>query len=134
MAVHVRQRDLLKGAGIDPQSLTTWEGLKTAGEKLTKDGKFGIGFFGHMGEDTVVAMNSFIYSNGGSVLNEDGTCALTEPEAVGGPGVPGLSSPTYAPEGILNSASGDMRELFLNGSWPRSCGPRWSSPRCKRAT
>ena len=37
--------DMLKAAGVDPQSLTTWEGLKAAGEKLTKDGKYGIGLF-----------------------------------------------------------------------------------------
>ena len=58
--------------------------LKAAGEALTdaENGKYGIGLFAHLGEDTVVVMNSFVYSNGGSVLADDGSCALDEPEAV----------------------------------------------------
>src|SRR5262245_18862613 len=76
--------DLLKAAGVNPDDLTTWEGLKAAGPKLTnKDkGQYAVGLVGHKGEDTVVIMDSFIYSNGGSVLNDDGTCALDKPEAV----------------------------------------------------
>jgi multiple sugar transport system substrate-binding protein len=120
-------KDLLEAASIDPQTLTTWEGLKTAGEALTTDGQFGVGLFSHMGEDTVVVMNSFIYSNGGSVLNADGTCALTQPEAVEALEYLASLQP-YAPEGILNSASGDMRELFLNGSLATEWWPALEQP------
>ena len=115
---------LLEAAGVDPQSLTTWEGLRAAAEALTdrEAGQYGVGLFSHMGEDTVVVMNSFVYSNGGSVLLEDGTCGLTAPEAI--EALEYLKSlQPYAPEGILNASSGTMRELFLNGSlaiewWP----------------
>lgn len=43
--------DVLEGAGVDPNSLTTWAGLKAAGAKLTdaQAGKFGIGLFGKKG-------------------------------------------------------------------------------------
>ena len=77
--------DLLKAAGVDPASVATFEGLKAAGEKLTDaaKGKFGIGLFGHKGEDTVVVLDSFIFSNGGKVLNDDGTCGLTSDASVG---------------------------------------------------
>ena len=75
-------KDLLDQAGVDPQELTTWEGLRRAGAELTGGDKFGVGLFGHKGEDTVVVADSFIYSNGGSVLKEDGSCALDEPEAI----------------------------------------------------
>lgn len=114
--------DLLTAAGVDPESLTTFEGLRTAAEALTKDGQFGVGLFGHRGEDTVVVVNSFIFSNGGEVLASDGSCALHE--------APAVEAMTYlqdlaqfAPDGILNANSGNMRELFLNGSlaiefWP----------------
>jgi ABC-type glycerol-3-phosphate transport system substrate-binding protein len=69
-----------------------------------------------------VVVNSFIFSNGGEILDASGACALDEPPAV--------EALTYlqdlaqfAPEGILNASSGSMRELFLNGSlaiefWP----------------
>ena len=114
--------DLFEAAGIDPASISTFEGLRAAAEALTGDGKFGVGLFGHRGEDTVVVVNSFIFSNGGAVLADDGSCALNE--------APAVEAMTYlqdlaqfAPDGILNANSGNMRELFLNGSlaiefWP----------------
>ncbi len=115
-------KELLDAAGVDPASMVSFDGLLAAAEKLTGDGKFGVGLFGHRGEDTVVVMNSFIYSNGGSVLAEDGSCALDQPEAVEALEFMVQLQP-YAPPGILNSSSGDMRELFLNGAlalefWP----------------
>lgn len=122
-------QDLLDAAGIDPASLETWEGLSAAGEALTdrSAGEFGIGLFSHKGEDTVVVMNSFIYSNGGSILHSDGTCALTEPEAT--TALEYLQSlQDYAPEGILNASSGDMRELFLNGSLATEWWPALEQP------
>jgi len=114
--------DLLKAAGVDPASIATFEGLKAAGEKLTGNGKYGIGLFAHKGEDTVVVMDSFIFSNGGKVLNDDGSCGLTSDASVGALAYLASLEP-YAPQGIANASSGDMRELFLNGSlaiefWP----------------
>ncbi len=115
---------LVKAAGIDPASLATFEGLKAAGAKLTdaSKGKYGIGLFAHKGEDTVVILDSFIFSNGGKVLNDDGSCGLTSDASVGAlKYVQSLAA--YAPQGIANADSGGMRELFLNGSlavefWP----------------
>ncbi len=114
--------DLLSAAGIEPASITTFEGLRAAAEALTGDGQFGVGLFGHRGEDTVVVVNSFIFSNGGAVLSADGSCALNEAPAV--EAMEYLQDlAQFAPEGILNANSGNMRELFLNGSlaiefWP----------------
>lgn len=114
--------DLLKRAGVNPYNLTTFDGLMDAAKKLTGDGKYGVGLFSHRGEDTVVVVNSFIFSNGGKVLNDDGSCALNERASV--EALDYLQDlAEYAPQGILNASSGDMRELFLNGSlaiefWP----------------
>jgi ABC-type glycerol-3-phosphate transport system substrate-binding protein len=114
--------DLLKAANVDPESLSTFEGLKAAGAKLTTNGKFGIGLFAHKGEDTVVVLDSFIFSNGGKVLNDDGSCGLTSAASVGALKYLQSIAP-YAPKGVANADSGGMRELFLNGSlavefWP----------------
>ena len=114
--------DLLKAANVDPTTLATFEGLKSAAAKLTANGKFGVGLFGHKGEDTVVVLDSFIFSNGGKVLNDDGSCGLTSDASVGA--LKYLQSIVpYAPQGVVNADSGGMRELFLNGSlavefWP----------------
>ncbi|MEM9441547.1 MAG: sugar ABC transporter substrate-binding protein [Pseudomonadota bacterium] len=117
-------KDLIDAAGIDPSSLSTFEGLKAAGEALTDaaNGKFGIGLFAHKGEDTVVVLDSFIFSNGGRVLNDDGSCGLTSEHSVEALSYLQSLAP-YAPQGMANASSGDMRELFLNGSlaiefWP----------------
>ena len=80
-----------------------------------------------MGEDTIVVMNSFIYSNGGSVLNADGSCALGEPEAIEALEYL-VDIQQYAPEGILNASSGDMRELFLNGALATEWWPALEQP------
>ncbi|MDJ0686824.1 MAG: sugar ABC transporter substrate-binding protein [Alphaproteobacteria bacterium] len=114
--------DLFTAAGVDPASISTFEGLRAAAEALTGDGQFGVGLFGHRGEDTVVVVNSFIFSNGGAVLAEDGSCALNAAPAVEAMAyLQDLAK--FAPDGILNASSGTMRELFLNGSlaiefWP----------------
>ncbi|EGU60504.1 extracellular solute-binding protein [Vibrio nigripulchritudo ATCC 27043] len=115
---------LFKSAGIAPESIVTWSGLKNAAKALTdkSKGQYGVGLFGHKGEDTVVVVNSFIFSNGGQVLDKSGQCKLNEQPAVEALAyLQDLAQ--YAPKGILNASSGDMRELFLNGSlaiefWP----------------
>ncbi len=115
-------QDLLDAAGVSPDDLKSFEGLRSAAEKLTSDGQFGVGLFGHRGEDTVVVVNSFIFSNGGEILDSAGACALDKAPAV--EAMEYLQDlAQFAPQGILNANSGNMRELFLNGSlaiefWP----------------
>ena len=108
---------LFKAAGIDPASAMTWEGLKAAAPKLTdaSKGTYAIGLTGNKSEYPVVMTNSFIYSNGGAVLDAAGKCALTSPEAVDA--LEFYKEMTqYSPAGILNAANEQMRELFLNGT------------------
>ncbi len=126
---------LLEAAGVDPQALTTWEGLLDAAPKLTNrdKGQYAVGLVGHLGEDTVVIMDSFIYSNGGSVLNEDGTCALDQPEAVDALKYM-VSLLPYAPEGVANASTGDMRELFLNGSLATEWWPALEQPTLQQSS
>lgn len=121
--------ELLSEEGVEPESLATWEGLRDAGEALTDTdaGRYGVGLFGSRGEDAVVVVDSFIFSNGGSVLHDDGTCALDEPEAVEAlTYLQGLIP--YAPDGILNASSGDMRQLFLNGALAAEFWPALEQP------
>ena len=122
-------KDLLDAAGVTPDMLKTWEGLKEAAPKLTDPakGQYAVGLVGHLGEDTVVIMDSFIYSNGGSVLNADGSCALDQPEAVEALQYL-VDLVPYAPEGIANSGTGDMRELFLNQSLATEWWPALEQP------
>jgi multiple sugar transport system substrate-binding protein len=124
--------DLLKAADVDPKSLATFEGLKAAGAKLTGSGKFGVGLFAHKGEDTVVVLDSFIFSNGGKVLNDDGSCGLTSDASVGALKYLQSIAP-YAPTGIANADSGGMRELFLNGSLALEFWPALEQPTLQKS-
>ena len=125
---------LAKTAGIDTATLTGWNGFKSAAAKLTdpSKGKFGVGLFAGKGEDTVVVLDSFIFSNGGKVLNPDGTCALTSSEAVGALTYLQTLVP-YAPQGLNNANSGNMRELFLNQSLAMEFWPALEQPTLQKS-
>jgi ABC-type glycerol-3-phosphate transport system substrate-binding protein len=124
---------LFQDAGVDPQTLSTWDGFKAAAEKLTGNGKYGIGLFAGKGEDTVVVLDSYIFSNGGKVLNDDGSCALTSPEAVGALKYLQTLVP-YAPAGLNNANSGNMRELFLNQSLATEFWPALEQPTLQKSS
>jgi ABC-type glycerol-3-phosphate transport system substrate-binding protein len=117
-------KKLFSDAGVDPASIVSWQGLEAAAKKLTdkSKGQFAIGLTGNKSEYPVVMTDSFIYSNGGDVLDASGKCALTSPAAV--EALEFYKKLTdYAPAGILNAADEPMRELFLNGTlavelWP----------------
>jgi multiple sugar transport system substrate-binding protein len=75
---------MFKDAGLDPDKPpTTWADLLMACKALTKaPDQYGIASLGPV-EWSAVIMDSFIYSNGGRVLSEDGTkAAINSPEAI----------------------------------------------------
>jgi len=125
---------LFKDAGIDPSTLSTWDGFKAAADKLTdtSKGKYGIGLFAGKGEDTVVVLDSYIFSNGGKVLNDDGSCALTSDASVGA--LKYLQTLVKdAPSGLNNANSGDMRQLFLNQSLATEFWPALEQPTLQKS-
>jgi ABC-type glycerol-3-phosphate transport system substrate-binding protein len=127
-------KKLFDDAHVDPASTVTWDGLRQAAQKLTDTakGRFGVGLFAHKGEDTTVVLDSFIYSNGGSVLDASGKCGLAQPASVEALQYLASLAP-YAPKGILNAASGDMRELFLNGSLAMEFWPALEQPTLQKS-
>jgi ABC-type glycerol-3-phosphate transport system substrate-binding protein len=128
-------KKLFQDAGIDPASTRTWKALKDAAQKLTdtSKGRFGAGFFGHKGEDTVCVVDSVIYSNGGEIIDGKGKCALDQPPAI--EALEYLKSlQAYSPTGILNAASEDMRQLFLNGSLAIEFWPALEQPSLQKST
>ena len=122
-------KKLFFDAGIDPASITSWDGLKAGAAKLTDKGKgqFAIGLTGNKSEYPVVMTDSFIYSNGGDVLDKAGKCALTNPASVQALEFYKAMT-TYAPAGILNASDENMRELFLNGTLAMELWPALEQP------
>jgi ABC-type glycerol-3-phosphate transport system substrate-binding protein len=129
-----QNKALFKEAGIDPASVTTWEGLKAAAPKLTDKakGRFAIGLTGNKSEYPVVMIDSFIYSNGGSILDASGKCALTQPAAV--EALNFYKEMTgYSPAGILNAGNEPNRELFLNGTLAMELWPALEQPTLQKS-
>jgi multiple sugar transport system substrate-binding protein len=118
---------LLEEAGVDPSQLETWEGLTEAAEALTGDGQYGVGLFGQAYESLTVVMNSFVFSNGGEIIDADGVCRLDEPEAIEALEYLASLAP-YAPEGVLGASNEDMRELFLNETLATEWWPALEQP------
>jgi ABC-type glycerol-3-phosphate transport system substrate-binding protein len=129
-----QNKALFKEAGIDPATVTTWEALKEAAPKLTDKakGRFAIGLTGNKSEYPVVMTNSFIYSNGGSVLDASGKCALTQPAAIEALNFY-KDMTAYAPAGILNAGNEPLRELFLNGTLAMELWPALEQPTLQKS-
>jgi ABC-type glycerol-3-phosphate transport system substrate-binding protein len=110
-------RDLFEAAGLDPDDPpSTWEELLEACRALTNPpDQYGIALMGS-GEFITVTINSFIQSNGGSILNEDGTeAALNSPEAVEAIAYYRQLEQECAPPGTANRIEPEAVGLFTAG-------------------
>jgi len=118
--------DAFTAAGLDPENPPkTWDDWLAAAEKLTNaPNQFGIGIIGHKGEDTVVMLNSLMYSNGGAVTDDTGKVVMNSPENVETlKFVQSLAK--FAPEGVANADEAANAAAFtaghvtmvLDGSW-----------------
>jgi multiple sugar transport system substrate-binding protein len=118
-------KDMFAKAGIS-HAPRTWAELLADGKKLTQPpAQYGVALLGHQGEDTIVSIDSFIFSNGGHVLSADGTKAVINSPAA----VQAIkfyqSLSAIAPAGTVNRGEPDAASLFtagkvamtLDGSW-----------------
>ena len=115
---------MFQSAGVNAPK--TWDDLTNAAKKLTKSpNQFAIGLLGHKGEDTVITLFSFIYSNGGSVLSPDGkTVTITDPKTVEALDFY-LSLVPYAPEGTISRDEGGSADLFTAGKIAMTWDGSW---------
>lgn len=110
-------RDLFEAAGLDPDNPPrTWDELLEACRMLTNPpDQYGIGLIG-TGEPVVVTINSFIFTNGGLVLSEDGSeAAINSPEAVEAIRYYRQLEQECAPPGTANRTESEAVGLFTAG-------------------
>ena len=110
-------KDMFKAAGLDPNKPpATWDELLAAAEKLNKaPQQYGISIMGGNGEWMACIMDSFIFSNGGSVFDQTGTkAAINSPESVAALDyLKKLSA--FAPPGTAGRAESDGIASFTSG-------------------
>lgn len=106
------RKDMFAAAGISAPP-TTWEELKTDADKLTGDGKYGIGLFGGWG---AYEFYPWLWQSGAEVLNDEGTEATFDsPDAVRALTLWTDLQATDMPAGMATATEDDVRGPFTNG-------------------
>jgi multiple sugar transport system substrate-binding protein len=104
LALEINTDDWEAAGLTDADIPTDWASLKTAAEKLTKDGRVGLGFSGEYAR-----VGAFMAQAGGTMTNEDGTQAtVNSPENVAGL--------TYVKE-LLTSGVAGFAATDLGAGW-----------------
>lgn len=113
---------LFDEAGIDyPDETWTWDDLLEAGRALTneEEGQYGLA----MKLSNQEGFYNFIYQNGGTVLNEDGTSGIASPESIEALDFyfnfvrEGLSPALYSDDEVIQLFQSGKGAMGYFGSW-----------------
>src|SRR5699024_550273 len=113
---------LFDEAGIDyPDKTWTWDDLLEAGRALTneEEGQYGLA----MKLSNQEGFYNFIYQNGGTVLNEDGTSGIASPESIEALDFylnfvrEGLSPALYSDDEVIQLFQSGKGAMGYFGSW-----------------
>lgn len=119
--------DLFKAAGLDPKTPPkTWDELLQYAQKLTGNGVFGVALPGAKSEVLSIFMDMFTYSNGGKILNDDGTVAVNSPQAAQALDFLYHKLIKYAPNGAANLDHGTAESLFTSGKVAMMFDGNWA--------
>lgn len=119
--------DLFKAAGLDPNTPPkTWDELLQYAQKLTGNGVFGIALPAATSEVLSIFMDMFTYSNGGRILNADGSVAVNSPQAAQALDFLFHKLIKYAPNGAANLDQGGAEALFTSGKVAMMFDGNWA--------
>jgi len=113
-------KDILDKAGVDPSTLTTWDGLNAALEKVTKAGSKGITFAGISGEEGVFQFLPWFWGAGAD-LKEPGSAQATE----AGQLLSDWIGKGYAPKSATTDNQSASWDLFLTGKYAFAENGSW---------
>ncbi|WP_425956071.1 sugar ABC transporter substrate-binding protein [Xylanimonas sp. McL0601] len=113
-------KDILDNAGVDPASITSWDTLNAALEKVTKAGNKGITFAGVAGEEGVFQFLPWFWGSGANLK------APGSDEAVAaGQLVSDWIGKGYAPKSALTDNQSASWDLFLTGQYAFAENGSW---------
>lgn len=126
--------DMFKAAGLDPDNPPqTWAEWNDAAAKLNDPPQtFGIGLIGCKEETSSVLTDSFIFSNGGQILDESGEVVFNSPENVDAyEQYQALLE--YAPNGTASACEQDVVNQFTAGKTAMTLDGSWQQDTMKTA-
>lgn len=112
--------DILKKDGVDPSSITSWDTLNAALEKVTKAGDKGITFAGVSGEEGVFQFLPWFWGAGAN-LKDPGSAQATE----AGQLVSDWIGKGYAPKSAISDNQSASWDLFLTGKYAFAENGSW---------
>ncbi|WP_206785721.1 sugar ABC transporter substrate-binding protein [Amycolatopsis sp. MtRt-6] len=114
----IYNKDLLQAAGVEPPK--TWDELKAAAAKLTKDGKYGLAFSAIPSEEGTWQFLPFFWSNGAELSQLDSpqsTQALQYVTELVNSGSASKSVVTWNQNDVADQFVGGNAAMMINGSW-----------------
>ena len=118
----IYHKDLLTAAGITPP--TTWDELKAAATKLSKDGKYGLSFSAIPSEEGTWQFLPFFWSNGAELSKVDSPQAVQALKYVSE-----LVTGGGASKSVLNWSQNDVADQFVAGNAAMMINGSWSLAR-----
>jgi multiple sugar transport system substrate-binding protein len=114
----IYNKDLLTAAGVEPPK--TWDELKAAAAKLTKDGKYGLAFSAIPSEEGTWQFLPFFWSNGAELSQLDSAQSVKALQFVTDLVTSGSASKsvvTWNQNDVADQFVGGNAAMMVNGSW-----------------
>ena len=113
--------DVLNKAGVDPESITDWDSLNSAIEKVVNAGYKGITFSGISGEEGTFQFLPWFWGAGGQLNDASGSSAEQDALDL----VSGWVQKGWAPKSVATDNQSAAWDLFLGGDYGFSENGSW---------
>lgn len=113
--------DVLNKAGVDPESITDWDSLNSAIEKVVNAGYKGITFSGISGEEGTFQFLPWFWGAGGQLKDASGSSAEQDALDL----VSGWVQKGWAPKSVATDNQSAAWDLFLGGDYGFSENGSW---------